>query len=116
VPLACGLTQREFHDLLFREITPEDYEMLLRLDATVAKPSAAAADAVVATVEKLPLLSEEDFKDSSCAVCLTMFEVGDEVPLLPCQHHFHRSCLARWLAERPGRPTCPLCCKEVLEA
>lgn len=115
-PLPCGLTQREFHDLLFREITPEDYEMLLRLDESVAKPSVAEADAVTASLDKLPLLSEEEIKDSSCTICLNLFEVGDAVPILPCQHHFHRSCLARWLAERPGRPTCPLCCKEVFEA
>eukprot|EP00427_Karlodinium_veneficum_P059527 CAMPEP_0169389628 /NCGR_PEP_ID=MMETSP1017-20121227/46842_1 /TAXON_ID=342587 /ORGANISM="Karlodinium micrum, Strain CCMP2283" /LENGTH=256 /DNA_ID=CAMNT_0009491825 /DNA_START=8 /DNA_END=775 /DNA_ORIENTATION=- len=63
-PLPCGLTQREFHDLLFREITPEDYEMLLRLDASVAKPSVAEADAVTASLDKLPLLTEEEIKDS----------------------------------------------------
>jgi len=115
--LPCGLTQRELHDLLFREIRPEDYDLLCRLDAAVKPMDGGAAAAKVAdAVENLPTLSEDAIKDESCSVCLTPFEAGDAVPELPCNHYFHRACLARWLSERPGRPTCPLCCKEVLEA
>ncbi|KAE8816387.1 14 kDa zinc-binding protein [Hordeum vulgare] len=43
-----------------------------------------------------------------CVFCLGGMEEGDEVRVLRCQHLFHRCCLDRWLATRPGA-TCPLC-------
>eukprot|EP00435_Cladocopium_sp_Y103_P002897 s320_g1.t1 len=43
-PLPCGLTHREVYSLLSREITPEDYEMLLRLDETVPKKGKATEE------------------------------------------------------------------------
>jgi hypothetical protein len=48
-------------------------------------------------------------------ICLTPFEAGDDLPCLPCNHRFHLSCISRWLSERPGQPTCPLCCKDVVQ-
>ena len=67
-----------------------------------------------------------------CAVCLTEFEEGDEVRVLPCGHIFHLDCCDKWLlssgrgpgeeeqtlAERASNctllqqrplPSCPLC-------
>ena len=32
-----------------------------------------------------------------CAVCLTEFEEGDEVRVLPCGHIFHLDCCDKWL-------------------
>lgn len=114
--LPCGLSQREVGDLFFREITPEDYELLCRLDSAVEKPPEAieGAKKAASDIENLPRVAEEDFIGESCTVCLSPFEAGDEVPLIACAHRFHLGCLQRWLAERPGQPTCPLCCKEVL--
>ncbi|KAM0875260.1 hypothetical protein ACQ4PT_036945 [Festuca glaucescens] len=43
-----------------------------------------------------------------CVFCLSGIEEGDEVRVLRCLHLFHRCCLDRWLAARPGA-TCPLC-------
>jgi hypothetical protein len=114
--LECGLSQNDVSDLLFREITPEDYELLCRLDdaakpkADVTKNTEIAANAL----DNLPKVAEEDFLGDSCMICLAKFEAGDELPCLPCGHRFHLNCISRWLAERPGQPTCPLCCKEVL--
>jgi len=103
--LPCGLTPSEVNSLLFREITPEDYDLLLRLDESTAKPVAAAGSA-----KDLPAAAPADFLGSSCAVCLCSFEERDEVAELPCRHYFHRDCVTRWFAER--RSTCPLCCSE----
>lgn len=100
--MPCGLTPSEVNSLLFREITPEDYDLLLRLDETVAKPVAA-----VETVKELPSAAACDFMGGSCSVCLTAFEEHDEVVELPCGHHFHRECITKWLSE--CRRTCPLC-------
>ncbi|GMI94914.1 hypothetical protein HRI_003160700 [Hibiscus trionum] len=42
-----------------------------------------------------------------CAVCLSVFEDGDEVRQLPrCKHSFHASCIDMWLYSHSD---CPLC-------
>ncbi|KAM0857248.1 hypothetical protein ACQ4PT_048593 [Festuca glaucescens] len=46
--------------------------------------------------------------ERSCVFCLSGIEDDDEVRVLRCMHLFHRCCLDRWLAARPGA-TCPLC-------
>jgi hypothetical protein len=47
-------------------------------------------------------------QERCCVFCLSGIEEGDEVRVLRCRHLFHRRCLDRWLAARPGA-TCPLC-------
>lgn len=106
VRLPCGLLPSQISDLLFREITPEDYDLLLQLDENIVKPTAKRA-----SVESLPLASREQFKGGSCLICLSTFERSDKVTALPCQHLFHRSCIEKWLLERKN--ACPLCCAEV---
>lgn len=41
-----------------------------------------------------------------CAVCLDDFGEGEWVRRLPCFHHFHPSCIDRWLLQNKR---CPLC-------
>ncbi|CAM9778267.1 unnamed protein product [Ectocarpus sp. 8 AP-2014] len=42
----------------------------------------------------------------SCRVCLSDYEAGDTLRILPCLHKFHRECIDEWL----GRSVlCPLC-------
>lgn len=101
--LACGLTHFEVSELLFREITPEDYEMLCRLDEKVEKKPAAAN----VCLEKLTRTVGESFLGEQCAVCQADFSTEDEVAGLPCQHHFHAACVQKWLSE--CKATCPLC-------
>ena len=49
----------------------------------------------------------------SCSVCLSDFEHGEEVKLLPmCGHLFHTDCIMPWLTEKKG--SCPLCQTDVL--
>jgi len=87
--------------------------------------NAAAADpqsteAIEATAIQLPVLhfsgtrtsksrrnQGEGEGKSSCAICLIDHEPSDLVNELPCQHCFHRTCLAEWL--RVGQATCPSC-------
>jgi len=103
------LTPVEVYDLLSRDITPEDYDLLLRLDSTLAKPAASAE-----RVEELPSVSYEVFQGGSCSVCITPFEKHDVVASLPCRHNFHRTCISKWLAE--CKRTCPLCAREAVPA
>ncbi|XP_078447852.1 E3 ubiquitin-protein ligase At1g12760-like [Wolffia australiana] len=49
------------------------------------------------------VLSEED---SECCICLSTYEDGAELRGLPCNHHFHTSCIDKWLYINA---TCPLC-------
>uniref|UniRef100_A0ACD5XL26 Uncharacterized protein n=1 Tax=Avena sativa TaxID=4498 RepID=A0ACD5XL26_AVESA len=52
-------------------------------------------------------------QERCCVFCLSGIEEGDEVRVLRCLHLFHRCCLDRWMAARPGA-TCPLCRGELL--
>lgn len=109
VQLPCGLTTGEVSDLLYRDITPEDYDLLLLLDKTTPKPIASTE-----CIEGLPSVPQEEFMDGECSVCLGKFEAGDAVAALPCQHHFHRTCVTKWLGE--CRRMCPLCGAEVVRS
>lgn len=100
--LPCGLTVGEVCSLLTREIRPEDYDLLLRLDETVEKPTASKE-----SVEGLPEVSCKEFMGEECTVCLSSFCADESVVALPCRHHFHSSCIKKWLTE--CRRTCPLC-------
>lgn len=45
--------------------------------------------------------------DFQCSVCLTDFEIGDEVIRHPhCSHIFHPSCIRNWLELHDS---CPIC-------
>lgn len=45
--------------------------------------------------------------DSECAVCLSVFEEGEEVRQMPkCKHYFHAPCIDMWLYSHTD---CPLC-------
>jgi len=43
---------------------------------------------------------------TECVVCLTNFEAGCRVRVLPCGHVFHTGCIDEWLGRDPH---CPLC-------
>lgn len=102
--LVCGLFEHEVCDLLYRDITPEDYDLLLRLDERVAKKTA-PADAL-ARLQAVPLAER---RHGTCGVCLAAFGENDEdVVSVPCpaEHEFHRECVSKWLLQ--CKNTCPL--------
>ncbi|KMT12139.1 hypothetical protein BVRB_5g100910 [Beta vulgaris subsp. vulgaris] len=45
-------------------------------------------------------------EDAECCICLCAYEDGIELRELPCNHHFHCSCVDKWLHINS---TCPLC-------
>ncbi|XP_066389868.1 E3 ubiquitin-protein ligase At1g12760-like isoform X1 [Miscanthus floridulus] len=45
-------------------------------------------------------------EDAECCICLCPYEDGVELRELPCNHHFHCSCIDKWLHINA---TCPLC-------
>ncbi|KAK9013797.1 hypothetical protein V6N11_041793 [Hibiscus sabdariffa] len=45
-------------------------------------------------------------EDAECCICLCAYEDGSELRELACHHHFHCSCIEKWLHINA---TCPLC-------
>ncbi|KAG2312778.1 hypothetical protein Bca52824_024335 [Brassica carinata] len=45
-------------------------------------------------------------EDADCCICLSSYEDGTELVTLPCNHHFHSTCIVKWLKMNA---TCPLC-------
>ncbi|XP_050203286.1 E3 ubiquitin-protein ligase At1g63170 [Mercurialis annua] len=56
------------------------------------------------------LLSHED---AECCICLSAYEDGTELRELPCHHHFHITCIDKWLHINA---TCPLCKLNIIKA
>ncbi|XP_073156145.1 E3 ubiquitin protein ligase RIE1-like [Henckelia pumila] len=50
-------------------------------------------------------------EDSECCICLYKYIDGVELCSLPCNHHFHHKCIAKWLRINA---TCPLCKLNIL--
>lgn len=48
-----------------------------------------------------------------CYICLSEYEEGDGIRVLPCCHEYHMSCVDKWLKEIHG--VCPLCRRNVCE-
>lgn len=51
-------------------------------------------------------------EDAECCICLCPYEDGTELHTLPCNHHFHSSCIVKWLKMNA---TCPLCKYNILK-
>ncbi|CAN4090465.1 unnamed protein product [Withania somnifera] len=51
-------------------------------------------------------------EDAECCICLTSYEDGAELHVLPCTHHFHSTCIVKWLKMNA---TCPLCKYNILK-
>ncbi|TQE12636.1 hypothetical protein C1H46_001848 [Malus baccata] len=56
------------------------------------------------------VLSQED---AECCICLSSYDDGVELRQLPCGHHFHCSCIDKWLFINA---TCPLCKYNILKS
>ncbi|KAH8272115.1 hypothetical protein KR026_011865 [Drosophila bipectinata] len=50
--------------------------------------------------------SETDEDAEKCAICLTLFEIENDVRRLPCMHLFHTDCVDQWLVTNKH---CPIC-------
>lgn len=51
-------------------------------------------------------------EDAECCICLCSYDDGTELHALPCSHHFHSTCIVKWLKMNA---TCPLCKYNILK-
>eukprot|EP01122_Echinamoeba_exundans_P009071 TRINITY_DN3123_c0_g1_i1.p1 TRINITY_DN3123_c0_g1~~TRINITY_DN3123_c0_g1_i1.p1 ORF type:complete len:371 (+),score=112.69 TRINITY_DN3123_c0_g1_i1:193-1305(+) len=101
---ASGLTMQQILELTTRELTPEDYEMLLQLDSLVEKKTLSKKDV---NRFKQCTLAEAGPHDEPCVICFNTFAKGEKQTELPCTHKYHSSCIETWLTQ--SGTTCPLC-------
>lgn len=99
------LTTAQIHELMQREITPEDYEVLLLLDERKVPTLTPEAAAV------LPHAAGRSWVGEECMICLCKLEEDEEAKTLPCGHNYHSTCIVRWLTCE--KATCPICTAEV---
>jgi hypothetical protein len=93
----------QFRRLQYRELTPEDYDLLCLLDEAVPKKDTTP----VTVVTGLPRILSGDANTTECRICMARIEPNVPVVPLPCGHTFHAECVSRWLTQCKG--TCPLC-------
>ena len=92
------LSRAQIRQLQSRELTPEDYELLLLLDTTI--PARQPVDA------SLYIRDDVSHEKSECSICIGDIEWKAKVGILSCGHCFHRECVERWLLRKPA---CPMC-------
>lgn len=105
------LSEEALIDIMSREITPEDFEMLLLLDETNDKKYKTVQQKLF---DKFDSVVPPGDKTYECRVCLEPInEPVDQEELatrLPCcQRIFHQSCIKKWLREYSKN--CPSCRK-----
>eukprot|EP00931_Biecheleriopsis_adriatica_P004588 TRINITY_DN106231_c0_g1_i1.p1 TRINITY_DN106231_c0_g1~~TRINITY_DN106231_c0_g1_i1.p1 ORF type:complete len:323 (-),score=55.84 TRINITY_DN106231_c0_g1_i1:125-1093(-) len=89
--------------LQYRELQPEDFELLCNLDEAVPRRGTAPRS-LLQSFRRVP--SQECGSDE-CRVCLRSLAGETQVLMLPCGHAFHEQCITKWACEYRG--DCPLC-------
>ncbi|KAI8515427.1 E3 ubiquitin-protein ligase Zswim2 [Branchiostoma belcheri] len=103
-----ALPSAVINNMLSRDLTDEDYELLNLLESSTANQSGTVPEPVVNSLpveivrQKSPLLAP----GQQCRVCLRGFSVGQHLRRLPCKHKFHKDCIDQWLLHQ--RATCPI--------
>lgn len=87
----------------FRDLTPEDYELLLVLDQSV-KPKT-VSKATLSSIQAVDANTKNCVGDL-CSVCMDPIDSTQKVKTLPCSHTFHAPCIDQWLAN--CSQNCPL--------
>jgi len=88
------LCENKIHnELLYRDITPEDYDILLTLDDSLESK---LTDKSI--VENLTQQTKINSLTEKCVICMTDIKHNDSLAVLPlCGHRFHTQCILKWL-------------------
>ncbi|CAG5117314.1 unnamed protein product [Candidula unifasciata] len=96
------------NDLMHRDLSENDYDLLLQLERNRQEELSNLSE------EHLRAIPIERVKEAGpllalgcqCRVCLRGFTVGQFVRKLPCKHKFHKDCIDNWLLH--SHPICPI--------
>ncbi|CAF3439417.1 unnamed protein product, partial [Rotaria sp. Silwood2] len=89
-------------DMQNRDLSPNDYEMLLRLDERVKRKT---VDTHI--LDKFPTLNVNEIHlNDQCTICMETYNLGQKIKSLPCSHIFHIHCIETYLKEFSVQ--CPL--------
>jgi hypothetical protein len=92
-----------------RDFTPEDYELLCRLDDKVENRKGAKEEQLAALPTEVVGAEgrrRSDGAPATCTICLEELAAGDVLKRPPCLHDFHSDCLDTWLKTKA---CCPIC-------
>ncbi|KAK1262974.1 E3 ubiquitin protein ligase RIE1 [Acorus gramineus] len=98
-----------------------DADISLLLRYKFCRPSNNGQKATAETGVMIPIATNNGFpveervialEDAECCICISPYEDGVEIHELPCNHHFHSSCIIKWLRINA---TCPLCKYNILK-
>ncbi|XP_019643376.1 PREDICTED: uncharacterized protein LOC109484512 [Branchiostoma belcheri] len=101
LPPSADQSMERLVDLQHRDLTPEDYELLLLLDDAVAPKTVSSK-----MIRDLKTVRVESSSDAPCAICFDPYEVGQIQKVLNCGHAFHVQCITLWLTNCSS--ACPL--------
>ena len=104
-----GFQNDDIFQLQYREITPEDYDLLLTLSAHEQQRETLDSESVhkIGGEEVLQSVPVDCNGDAEvCAICLACLQPADVVRKLPCSHVFHKECIDKWLTS--GAAECPI--------
>ena len=90
-------------DLQHRDINPEDYDLLLLLDESIAPKTVSTS---FLTNLRVVIVDEANLLGELCAICMDAYQMSDKAKQLPCNHFFHQNCIDNWLSN--ASPNCPL--------
>jgi hypothetical protein len=90
-------TYHQLSTLQTRDISPTDYDLLLRLFTKTSTKTLSAN--ALAKLSKHAFIAASNLNED-CAVCLCMMSKGERLCRLPCEgrHVFHRHCILEWLS------------------
>jgi hypothetical protein len=89
--------------LQYRDLGPEDYDLLVALDARAPT----LTNLPRAFVVSLPRIKAPHCVLNSCVICMHDFDEDEATTQLPCSHNFCTACIERWLTQE--KASCPLC-------
>eukprot|EP00440_Ansanella_granifera_P042912 gb/GFBE01046525.1/.p1 GENE.gb/GFBE01046525.1/~~gb/GFBE01046525.1/.p1 ORF type:complete len:216 (+),score=17.77 gb/GFBE01046525.1/:1-648(+) len=107
VPIAPRRISPELVRLQYRELSPDDYELLCLLDEAVPNRST-TPHSIIPQLQSMPA---SDAEATECRICLAKVGPRSPVVRLPCAHSFHPDCVSKWLTQCKG--TCPVCLQPV---
>jgi len=95
--------------IMLRDLTPEDYELLLRLDERLENRRAASGKELK-SLNQMKADDSAEWQERQCGICLLNYGPGDNCVQLPCEHIFHDPCIKHWLEIQA---VCPVCKRSI---